>query len=485
MNGKGMTRRCYEVMVVALAWLPPVAMSQEDWPHFSRDWQDPLFQARVQGVYDWIGSGPDRINMFEYLSADAISPTDTTGVPFYLRSTYNRDTDTFPPRTEIDTEASSISKPKDWLDREALIAYMRDNTRVEPGFFEDRIDAEAGPDTYFLQGNLYFLQSRFTAAAASYGEAVQRFPNFKLAQQNLAFTQLILGDCEAALLAVERAIALGALNAYVMGLQAYCAREQELPGTAVAAIAMTRLLEPDNPFWQELELDILRRAGRHDASRAFANAHFSAAPLSVVRLDAMAAQYREQDRDLDLLAILEIKQRAGLATAADSASLNELKRGSGVSHLAPPDMEGATAQSSSSEAGLASPSARAGALLLETQGLVMADDFELAAARIDAALNLQPMNCDALVLAAEIYSRLEQMQRAASLLSRLRSHSSDCADATLLQQARLYLLQQQWQPALERMQLHVQGQRVGGQPLSHWERRLVRDLSRLVQMGVN
>jgi len=505
-------RKVLQICLLPLVIAGQVPLSaQEEWPHYARSWSDPLFQARVQGVYDWIGSGPDNLSQYDYYQ-QAGGQIVLNSVPFYRKTTENRNIATFPPRAQIDPEARFIEKPKDWVDRERLIQYMSSTNNIQDGYFEEAVDEEASPDTYFLMGNLYFLQSKFAAAAASYLEAIDRFPNFRLAHKNLSFAYYILGDCKQALSSATTAVDLGIMSARVSGLRAYCALQENKPQTAVEAIEFARLIEPQNKVWQRLELQALIGAGRYEQATLLLETELVGSALTEFHLSAMTTLYGTQENQDPLLSVLEISNRAGLLSDPMLLELSRLKIQYGLAHLISPEALTSYANSSSttgaqisdllnslgnaSSANVAADfsnstidqldtamfqTERAVVLLSQATTLVNTSNYSQARLKVDEVLAIEPMSCEALILSAEIYTNLDQYAQADSMLERIELSSRDCADANLVRRAQIYFDRGSYARALELFQLDSRKKSIDGIRLDRWHKTMIRALGNLVQ----
>ncbi len=300
-------------------WLSSSA--QEDWPHYRADWNDPLFQARVQGVYDWIGSRPDRLETNEF------TPNP---IPYYQLGTINRDLESFPPRPKIDPEARNFFEPKDWMDRRFLISYMENNEDIEEGYFEDNLDEDAVADTYYLMGNIYFLQSEYGLAIDSYDRAIAEFQNFKLAYKNKAYALALTGDCPGALEAAHEAVRLGAFSVYIKNVQAYCAFEARDWNTAAESAALSRLLDQSNPQVLRIQIRSLVKLSKFQHALSLTNQIENESEARRLKLEILIAEQRVEGSEEELLALLEIKSRFGELTAAEQTSLTGLKIRAGL-----------------------------------------------------------------------------------------------------------------------------------------------------------
>ncbi len=307
-----------------LVTVTPVLCAQEEWPHSSVDWSDPLFQARVQGVYDWIGSGPDRLMTNEFTEV---------AIPYYQLGTINRDLESFPPRARIDPDAESFFEPKDWMDRRFLIQYMENNSEIEPGYFESNLTDSAIADTYYLMANIYFLQGRFEEAIAHYEIAIEQFPFFKLAYKNNAYALAISDDCVAALENATQAVSLGAANIGIKNVQAFCAFETGDFSLAVDASAMSRVLDSGNLTILKIQIHSHKELGHYEQALALSSQLPDSSERIGIALEIQLAASEHRNNEEDQLALLEIKSRMGGLSEAEESSLTRLKLLTGSGQL--------------------------------------------------------------------------------------------------------------------------------------------------------
>ncbi len=311
------TSKTFCISAVCIVQLVGATYAQEDWPHSSVDWSDPLFQARVQGVYDWIGSGPDQL-LAETEAAEY-------AVPVYELGTANRDLETFPPRQGVRFEGQLYDAPKGWTDRLRLIRYMEDNEEIEPDFFEDALDERAGADSYFLLANIYFLQERFEEAIEYYELAIEDFPLFKLANKNLAYAYLQLGDCESALAHAGEAISLGALGVQIKKLQAFCAFEAGEFSVSAEAAAVALTLDPASEIMLRIQIRSLAALGSFESAVTLSNQLSDEKERVSLALDIQLAEARQQASESEMLALLEIKSRLEGLEGEEATTLTQLK----------------------------------------------------------------------------------------------------------------------------------------------------------------
>ena len=415
------------------------AHAQDDWPHYSADWSDSLFQARVQGVYDWVRSGPDRLETGEQL----LQP-----IPFYQIGTQNRDLETFPPRP-VDVETRDYLEPKDWMDRRFLILYMQDNPVIEQDYFESNLEQNPLPDTYYLMGNILFQLGRYNEAITYYDRALEEFPFFKLAFKNKAFAAAILGDCDMALASANEAAALGAFSAHLKNVQAYCAFQSGDYAAAEEASGHSLLINPANIEVVLLRIRSLVALGRYGQAQSLAEEIEDRALSGEVSLDVQIEAARQSGRDGELFALLELKSRFRGLDQDESLLLAALRE------------EAFAARG----AGIELP----------------VDDGETVTA-LEAALQENPLDCDLLIALAIGASQRQETFYQDSLLRRAVSGSRSCDNESLQSRALLRVRAGEYAEANRLMQRDWNQKIATGEIPDELTVRKYRAIARLSQM---
>ncbi|MCG8414200.1 MAG: hypothetical protein MI746_08270 [Pseudomonadales bacterium] len=452
-------------------WLSSSA--QEDWPHHRADWNDPLFQARVQGVYDWIGSRPDRLETNEFTPIP---------IPFYQLGTINRDLESFPPRPKIDPEARNFFEPKDWMDRRFLISYMENNEDIEEGYFEDNLDEDAVADTYYLMGNIYFLQSEYGLAIDSYDRAIAEFQNFRLAHKNKAYALALTGDCPGALDAAHDAVRLGAFSVHIKNVQAYCAFEAGDWTTAAESAALSRLLDQSNRQVLLIQIRSLAKLSKFQHALSLANQIENESEASRLKLEILIAEQRAEGSEEELLALLEIKSRFGELTAAEQSSLTGLKISAGIaSSIGDEELrsffdsntestqylefalksklhaDGLNTAASFGESVVTPLVRRSDSLDYSSARIVVADiehqlgKLESAEEILEQLIAEDPLNCQALLLLSETEYKLGKMLESDSHSERAISSARSCDNTTLERRAMLNIEKEEFGLAVSLM----------------------------------
>ncbi len=482
------------------------ARSQE-WPHSVAEWNDANFQARVQGVYDWFGSSPERLNTFEFMNEYLDRP-----FAYYRLSTVNREIEYFPPRNEIDPDLSFVPPPKDWVDRESIIAYLSRNAEIEPDFFQERLAEDAGPDTHYLMGNIYFLQGRLESAIDSYRQAIQEFPRFRLAYKNMAYAYFKLGNCVEAQAASRQATEFRAFTARLKGIEGYCSFEQGKYYSARESFSVARMLDPENPIWAEFELESLIKLGSHRQVEKIIEAKITDSASPEKYYGYLTEIYRAKGDQQELMSVLEIRKRLGTITGPELLELNGIKISAGLSHLINDDeflayanraipsqqefleiinnrasLDGWQAaaelvrlvvEQSAVNSVIISPQLS----VLQAKALSESGQLENATELLERVLLDSPLHCDALLTAAETYWKKEATALVETYLQRAQGSSQECRDRAWALNADLLLEKGEYVKSLELYQQLERRRAITGDAESLSQISMIEALSDLVQL---
>lgn len=102
----------------------------------------------------------------------------------------------------------------------------------------------------YLRAGIHFQQDEFSAAAAAYQVAVDKFPKFRRAWRQLGLAHARQGDYPKALPALTRLIELGGADANSYGLLGYAYATIGNPLSAESAFRMANLLDPAAQDWK-------------------------------------------------------------------------------------------------------------------------------------------------------------------------------------------------------------------------------------------
>lgn len=102
----------------------------------------------------------------------------------------------------------------------------------------------------YLLGNIYRQQEKLDQAVAEYKKAIDKFPKFRRAWQNLAQTYYHQGHFKSVVYAYAKMLELGEGNAFTYGILGVAHSNLENYLAAETAFRMANLLDPDNLDWK-------------------------------------------------------------------------------------------------------------------------------------------------------------------------------------------------------------------------------------------
>jgi len=161
----------------------------------------------------------------------------------------------------------------------------------------------------FTLGNVYFQREDLTNAVKHFEAALNKFPDYRRAQKNLAFALVRDGKYAEAIKPLTRTIALSGAEGKVFGLLGFCYLNQSRHVSAEAAYRQALVFEPEN---LDFKLGLVKSAigsGNYD--------------YAVSLLDELIKQYPERDNLWTLQANLYIQKEQ---PAKAAVSLEMLRR---------------------------------------------------------------------------------------------------------------------------------------------------------------
>jgi tetratricopeptide (TPR) repeat protein len=102
----------------------------------------------------------------------------------------------------------------------------------------------------FTLGNLHFQREELDLAIANFQRAIDKFPRFRRAHQNLGILHIRRTEFAPAMAALVRVIELGGGNATTYGLLGYAHGSLDNPLAAESAYRMASLLDPNTMDWK-------------------------------------------------------------------------------------------------------------------------------------------------------------------------------------------------------------------------------------------
>ena len=130
--------------------------------------------------------------------------------------------------------------------REKVVPLLREDPKKAIPALQGLAKPNASAVFDFTLGNVYFQTEDLTNAIRHFEAALAKFPDYRRAQQNLAFALLRENKYEQAIKPLTRAIALGAADGKVFGLLGFAYMNQGRYASAEGAYRQALVFEPDN-----------------------------------------------------------------------------------------------------------------------------------------------------------------------------------------------------------------------------------------------
>lgn len=174
-----------------------------------------------------------------------------------------------------------------------------------------RTDSSAA--LYFVSGNLHFNRDDTARAETRYREALDRFPDFLRAHQNLALVLLTEGRYDQALDHLREVYRLGGREAQTYGMLAFTQLQRQRFASAENAYRMALLLEPDELSWSTGLVQSLLGQDRNQEAEGLIDELRKSQPLDR-NLLALAANLRlRSEEPLAAAPLMEILRQLGEA----------------------------------------------------------------------------------------------------------------------------------------------------------------------------
>ena len=311
---------------------------------------------------------------------------------------------------------------------------------IEASAEED--DRSYSPALDYTIGSLYLQAGDVPSAVSNYRRAIERFPTFQRAYQNLGLTYVQAGDFAEAIPLLTKAIELGATGGTVWGLLGFAYLNTERPTQALTSYEQALLFQPDSRDWRLGKLNALLDSGQRDVAIALINEMLAEDVSDTTLWLQQANAFLGEGKTLDAAANLEWVARSGGASGQSLVLLGDIYLNEGLSGLALAAYEaaiddgkvgadrllrvvdGLTARGATGEAetflgslktnlsSTLTPDQELRVLNLEAQ-LALLDGREDEAAEIlEGVIGRDPMNGSALLSLGDYYKENGELERA-------------------------------------------------------------------------
>jgi len=334
---------------------------------------------------------------------------------------------------------------------------------------------------HFIAGNSLSQLGRDADAAKQYAKAVELFPSYLRAHQNLGYALVKSGQYAEAVKPLARTLELGGVNANTYGLLAYCYLSQEKYLAAESAYRQAVLLMPDNNDWKMGLLKSQIATGRLAEADKLLQEMIAAAPDNDSLWNLQAGLFMQMDQPAKAAMNYEMLRRMGKADLKTLMLLGdiyltmdarELALGAYLEGIA---KDGATDLARSLRA--ADILVRSGAwteggkliqeirrlhggklgaeedmklLKLESRVAMAAGEGEKAAGVLEQIIQRNPLDGEALLLLGDHFARAGEKEKAAfryELAAKLAEFEPD----SLVKQAQLLVSDRKFERAVEQL----------------------------------
>ncbi|MBK1876965.1 tetratricopeptide repeat protein [Pelagicoccus mobilis] len=191
--------------------------------------------------------------------------------------------------------------------------------RIEAG-----ITSENSAAFDFILGNLYYQKGDIANAVRTYGQAVQKFPNYAQAYYNMGRAYVADSDYENALKGLQKSLEIQAADGAMYGLIGYCYLNMDQPSTALDAYKVAIMLAPESRDWKLGKLQSLIALERSEEAIGLLYEFIKAEPGNADWWKLQANQFLSTDEKDKAAANLTVVKDLGKADGATLALLGDL-----------------------------------------------------------------------------------------------------------------------------------------------------------------
>ena len=312
-----------------------------------------------------------------------------------------------------------------------------------------RSDRNHSAQLDFIIGNLAFQAGRVDDAIAGYNEAIRKFPDFRRAHNNLGILLAQRHEYKEAIKHLAKSVEAGGGDAITYGIMAYGYLELHQYLSAEIAYRNALVFAPDNADWILGLSKTLIEERKYDEAVQLLDGMLKKQPENADLWLFQANAFLGKGETNRAMADLEILRRLGKIKPGTLVRLGDLYAGKGANDIALSAYRDALAMDPrlpipglmrSAELLVASGGYDQGAALVAqiraTQGHALSDDdsndlrkieARIAAARgnddaaagaLEQIIDTNPLDAEALLLLAGVYSRTGESEKADFLYSR-------------------------------------------------------------------
>lgn len=176
----------------------------------------------------------------------------------------------------------------------------------------------------FTLGNLYFQKEQLEPAAASYRNAIEKFPSFRRAYKNLGLIQVRQGDFEKAVQSLSKVIELGGRDGLTFGLLGYAYSSIGQFVSAETAYRNAVLLQPETLDWKLGLTQSVFKQQKYAEAATLCEELIAKYPERADYWILQANAYIGLDQPLKAAENFEIVERMGKATVPSLYTLGDI-----------------------------------------------------------------------------------------------------------------------------------------------------------------
>jgi len=219
---------------------------------------------------------------------------------------------------------------------EKMLSMLGTNPAFALRLLEAMVDEKEKPSPAFefILGNAYYAAGDTAKTESSYRSAVERYPTFLRAWNNLGVLYYTTNRFDEAVKAFSKAVSLGDREPATYGLLGYSLEKE---GNAIAAeVAYMQALsgDPGNPDWQEGLLRLCVQGQQLVRAEAIARTLIKSKPTEARFWFILANVLLTGHRKLEAIAMLELAAGAGVAGSEELILLGDLYAEQGLNREA-------------------------------------------------------------------------------------------------------------------------------------------------------
>jgi tetratricopeptide (TPR) repeat protein len=176
----------------------------------------------------------------------------------------------------------------------------------------------------YTLGNLYLQSGNTEKAFANYEIAIEKFPNFLRAYQNMGIAYVQSGEFEKALTMLLKAVELGANGDTVYGLLGYAYMNLTNPSAALQAYEEALFFNPKSLDWRNGKVQALSNMGRSSEVISMIDQMIVEYPSNTDLLMLQAKAFIALEQPEDAAATLEMLRAKGKASATAQMLLGDI-----------------------------------------------------------------------------------------------------------------------------------------------------------------